>query len=131
MTIVYCTNCGVQNAQGARFCLSCGASLGAGPAAPPAPAAPPYPAPYAQPQRSCENRPREQEECLGQSRVPGFIVFALIILLIAVFALVQWYVQVAYPSTYTTYSGVIWPVFGIVLALILIGVWLVARPRAR
>ncbi len=68
---------------------------------------------------------------MGQTRVPGFVVFALIILLIAVFALVQWYVQVTYPSTYSTYSGVIWPVFGIVLALVLIGLWLVARPRPR
>ncbi len=68
---------------------------------------------------------------MGQSRIPGFIVFAVIILLIAVFALVQWYVQVTYPSTYTTYSGMIWPLFGIVLALVLIGVWLIARPRAR
>ncbi len=68
---------------------------------------------------------------MGQSRIPGFIVFAVIILLVAVAALIQWYIQVAYPAAYTTYSGVIWPVFGIVLALILIGVWLVARPRAR
>ena len=131
MTIVYCTNCGVQNAPGARFCITCGTSLGVAAAVPPAPTAPPYQPPYAPPQRSCESRPREQEECLGQTRIPGFVVFALIILLIAVFALVQWWVQVTYPATFSTYSGLIWPVFGIVLALVLIGVWLVARPRAR
>ncbi len=132
--MVYCTNCGSQNPQGARFCSNCAAPLALGTAVPPgAPAPPPYQPPYAppQPRQSCESRPREQEECMGQSRVPGFIVFALIILLIGIFAVIQWYVQVAFPSTYSTYSGVIWPIFGIVLALFLIGVWLVARPRAR
>lgn len=131
MTIVYCTNCGGQNAQGARYCNNCGAPLDIKAPAAPGVTAPPYQPPYAppQPRQTCEQRPREQEECLGQSRVPGFVVFALIILMIGVFALIQWWVQITYPAT--DYSGLIWPIFGIVAALVLIGVWVVARPRVR
>ena len=66
---------------------------------------------------------------MGQSRVPGLVVFALIILMIGIFAVLQWWVQIVYPTT--NYSGLIWPIFGIVLALVLIGVWLVSRPRVR
>lgn len=135
LIITYCARCGAQNSEGARFCNYCGSPLEVKAAAPPGvtapPYQPPYQPPYPPPQRSCESRPREQEECLGQTKIPGFIVFALIILLIAVFALIQWYIQVTYPTTYSTYSGLIWPVFGVVLALVLIIVWLVARPRAR
>ena len=65
---------------------------------------------------------------MGQTRVPGFVVFALIILMVGVFALIQWVVDRTYSGFYT---GIIWPIFGIVLAVVLIGVWLVARPRAR
>ncbi len=65
---------------------------------------------------------------MGQSRIPGFVVFAIIILLVGVFALLQWWVQLTYG---TNYANVVWPIFGIVLALVLIGVWAVARPRGR
>jgi len=66
---------------------------------------------------------------MGQTRVPGLVVFAVIILMLGVFAVIQWYVQETYPTT--NYANLIWPLFGIALALVLIGVWLVARPRAR
>lgn len=65
---------------------------------------------------------------MGQSRIPGLVVLALIILMVGIFAVIQWYVQLTYG---TDYSGLIWPLFGIALALILIGVWALARPRAR
>jgi len=92
---------------------------------------PPYQPPYppAQPRQTCEQRPRQEEECLGQTRVPGLVVFAVIILMIGVFAVIQWVVEQTYPGT--NYSTLIWPIFGIVMALVLIGVWLVARPRVR
>ncbi len=65
---------------------------------------------------------------MGQSRVPGLVILALIILMAGIFAVVQWIVERAYG---TTYSGVIWPIFGIALALLLIGVWVLTRPRVR
>ncbi len=65
---------------------------------------------------------------MGQSRVPGLVVFAVIVLMLGVFGVVQWVVDRTYGSTY---SGVVWPIFGIAVALILISVWALARPRAR
>jgi hypothetical protein len=118
--------------QGARFCINCGSALDLkAPAPPGVTAPPPYqpPYPYAQPRQTCEQRPRQEEECMGQTRVPGLVVFAVIILMIGVFAVIQWYVQETYPTS--NYANLIWPLFGIVMALVLIGVWLVARPRAR
>ncbi len=130
MTIVYCTKCGGQNLQGARFCNNCGAPLEVKAPAPPGVTAPPYQPPYAprQPRQTCEERPRQEEECMGQSRLPGLVVLAIIILMVGIFGVIQWLVQEAYGSTY---SGVVWPIFGIALALILIGIWALARPRAR
>ena len=133
MTIVYCTNCGAQNAPGARFCINCASPLDLKAPAPPGVTAPPYQPPYApaqpaRPSQSCEQRPHQQEECMGQTRVPGLVVLAVIILMIGVFAVIQWVVERTYGTTYT---GLIWPLFGIVLALVLIGVWLAVRPRVR
>lgn len=65
---------------------------------------------------------------MGQTRIPGLVVLAVIILLVGVFGVIQWFVERTYG---TSYSGVIWPIFGIAVALILIGVWVVARPRVR
>ena len=66
---------------------------------------------------------------MGQTRVPGLVIFAVIILMIGVFAVIQWVVEQTYPGT--NYTNLIWPIGGIVAALVLIGVWLVARPRVR
>lgn len=65
---------------------------------------------------------------MGQTRIPGLVVFAIIILLLGAFGVIQWIVERTYG---TTYSGVIWPLFGIAVALILIGVWAAARSRVR
>lgn len=65
---------------------------------------------------------------MGQSRVPGLVILALIILMVGVFAVIQWAVERTYGTVYT---GLIWPLFGIIAALVLIGVWVAARPRAR
>lgn len=65
---------------------------------------------------------------MGQSRIPGFVVFAIIILLVGIFAVIQWYVDRTYGATY---SGIIWPIFGIAVALVLLGLWAVTRGRAR
>ena len=132
---MYCTRCGAPNPDGAKFCNSCASPLDLRAPAPPGVTAPPYQPPYqppyppAQPRQTCEQRPRQEEECLGQTRVPGLVVFAVIILMIGVFAVIQWVVEQTYPGT--NYSTLIWPIFGIVMALVLIGVWLVARPRVR
>ena len=130
---VYCIRCGAQNVEGARFCSYCAAPLDltttpAGAAAPPSqpPAQPPYAPTYPPPQWV---RPRRaEEECMGQTRIPGLVIFALIILLIGVFALIQWLVQQTYGSTAT---GLVWPVFGIALGLLIIGVWALMRPPMR
>ncbi len=65
---------------------------------------------------------------MGQSRIPGFVVFAVIILLVGIFAVIQWYVDRTYAGTY---SGIIWPIFGITVALVLLGIYAVTRSRAR
>ncbi len=65
---------------------------------------------------------------MGQRRIPGFVVFALIILVLGVFGIIQWTVERAYGTTYTP---VVWAVFGIAVALLLIAVWAFTRPRVR
>ncbi len=130
MVIAYCTNCGAQNPQGARFCNNCSAPLDLRATVPPGAAPPPQPYAPQQPRGSqmCESRPKQEEECMGQTRIPGFVVFAIIILMVGIFALIQWVVERTYG---TTYSAVVWPIFGIAVALVLIGVWALTRPRVR
>jgi len=65
---------------------------------------------------------------MGQTRVPGLVVLAIIILMVGVFGLIQWVVTRTYG---TSYAEVVWPIFGIAVALVLIGVFLVSRPRVR
>lgn len=127
--MIYCTSCGAQNVEGARFCNYCGSPLELKAAAAPAAAAPPSQPPYAPaqapfpPPQWARGR-RAEEECLGQTRIPGLVILALIILLVAIFSLIQWFVERTYGTTAT---GFIWPFFGIAVALLLIGVWMIAR----
>lgn len=65
---------------------------------------------------------------MGQSRIPGIVILALIILLVGIFSLLQWMVQQTYGSDA---SNLVWPFFGIAVALLLIGLWALTRSAPR
>lgn len=65
---------------------------------------------------------------MGQTRIPGIVVLALIILLFAVFSIFQWIVE---RTAGTTWSGLVWPFFGIALAFLIIVIWVLTRTAPR
>ena len=69
--MVYCSKCGQQNADGARFCSSCGASLGAV---------------RKDTEKECENQC--EDECHGGPR-GGSIIWGVIIALIGLFIVIE------------------------------------------
>lgn len=116
----------------ARFCMNCAASLdiARGPVPPQMPT--PAPAPYA-PRRKggddCFGEPRGGSECFGQSRIPGIVVFAIIILLLGVFSLLQWILREVYPNIP---GETVWGMFAIAIGILIIGLWyFLRRPRPR
>ncbi len=115
--MVYCTSCGTQNPEGAKFCNDCGASLKGGTGAR-APGAPTY----------ARSRRRAEEECLGQTRVPGIVIFAIFIILISVYTLLLWLLEVTYNTTFP--DSLRWAGFAIILGIFIILVWAVGRRPA-
>jgi hypothetical protein len=132
--LAYCTRCGADNPANARFCMNCAAPLDVGvgpmPAQMPTPGPPPYAYPPRPRQDDCFGQRSGQDQCFGQSRVPGLVVLAIIIILIGVFSLLQWILQQAYGSSVAsvTFSGL----FLVTLGIVIIVLWLVLRrPRPR
>lgn len=127
--MVYCTRCGAQNVEGSRFCNNCASPLDLKAPVPPAVAGPPSQQPYAPPQPPYVYQPwargrRPEEECMGQTRVPGLVIFALIIMLIGVFAIIQWAVEQTYGTAST---GLIWAIFAVAVGVLMISVWAFTR----
>ena len=127
--MIYCTRCGAQNVDGSRFCNYCASPLDVKASAPPGGAAPPSQQPYAPPQppflspQWARGR-RPEEECLGQTRVPGVVILALIIILIGVFAMIQWVWERTYGAAS---SGLVWAGFAVAVGVLMISVWAFAR----
>ena len=119
--MTYCSQCGTNNPPNVRFCNNCAAPMDVarGPVSPqmPSPAPAAYPA------------PRREEECFGQSRVPGFVIFAVILILIGVFSLLQWMLVDVFRVSMPGNS--VWPMFAIALGILIIILWAVARRPGR
>jgi len=99
----------------------------------PAQVSTPQPPPYAYPARprqdECFGQKQGEDQCLGQSRIPGLVVLAVIIILIGIFSLLQWILQTSYPGLSGTVTSGIFLVLG---GFIIIVLWLVLRkPRPR
>ena len=99
----------------------------------PAQVSAPQPPPYAYPPRprqdDCFGQKSGEDQCLGQTRIPGLIVIAVIVVLVGVFSLLQWILQQTYPSLSGTVSSGIFLILGGVVIIVL---WLVLRrPRPR
>ncbi len=132
--MAYCTRCGVDNPANAKFCMNCAAPLEVGPGPMPAQVSTPSPPPYAYPPRQrqgdCFGQQQPgQDQCLGQSRIPGLVVLAILIILVGIFSLVNWIVQTSYPTIAGTVTSGVFLILG---GFVIIVLWLVLRrPRPR
>jgi len=125
--MTYCSRCGTENPPGAKFCNGCGAPLDVehGPVPPQMPSKDSRSG-HKRPEEECfGNRP--EEECFGQSRVPGIVIFAIVILVIAAIGLTSYIIQEIYDHSIP--SEIFWPVIGIVFALLIIILWAASRRR--
>lgn len=128
---MYCTRCGANNPANAKFCLNCATPLDVGVGPMPAQGVSPQPPPYAYGPRpregDCFGPKPGEDQCLGQSRIPGLVVIAIIVVLIGVFSLLNWIIRQAYPTVSdTALSGTFLILFGVVIIVL----WLaLRRPR--
>ncbi len=109
--------------------MNCAAPLDVGVGPMPAQVSTPQPPPYAYPARprqdECFGQKQGEDQCLGQSRVPGLVVLAVIVILAGLFAILQ----AVYPNLGGAASG---GIFLVVIGAVIIVLWLVLRrPRPR
>lgn len=128
--MTYCTRCGANNPANAKYCSNCATPLDVGPGPIAPPGSSPQPPPYAygpRPrQEECFQQKSGEDQCLGQSRVPGLVVVAIIIVLIGVFSLVNWLLQQVYSVSSTVSSGIFLVLGGVAIIVL----WLaLRRPR--
>ncbi len=130
---MYCSRCGSDNPANAKFCMNCAAPLDIGPGPVPSqmPAQPPrYGYPPRRREDACFGEPKGEDQCFGQSRLPGIVVFAIIIIFLGVFSLLRWIVEQAYGSAIA--DATYWGVFALALGVLIIVLWaILRRPRPR
>ncbi len=131
--MVYCTRCGADSPANAKFCMNCAAPLDVGtgpmPAQMPSPQPPPYAYPPRRRQDDCFGERGGEDQCFGQSRIPGLVVLAILIILVGVFSLLQWIIQTSYPTISGTVTSGVFLILG---GAVIIVLWLaLRRPRPR